>query len=92
MQLSLWWSAFTKIVNELLFSQKRSIINVQLGCKYASVACKEKRNKLSYMKDIKVYGAFLWMGFQVSQGRKVTVRRQFTFYQSVPSSSWHSFN
>ena len=35
---SLRWSIFVKIVNGLLFSQINSIINVQLGSKFASVA------------------------------------------------------
>ena len=35
------WSVFTKIVDSLLFLVKRSIIDVQLGSKYASVVCKE---------------------------------------------------
>ena len=40
-QLSLWWSVIAKILNELLFLQKSSIVNVQVGSKYASVACKD---------------------------------------------------
>ena len=62
MGLSLWWSVLTKIVSELLFSQKSSIINVKLGSKYACVACKEKRNKLSYVKNIKLYVPFFMDG------------------------------
>ena len=63
MQLSLWWSVLTKIVNDLLFSSKNSFITVRLGSKYAAVACKEQRKKLSYMKSLKHYGPLLWMGF-----------------------------
>ena len=77
-QLSLWRSVLTKIVNDLLFSRKISIINVRLGSKYPCVACKEKRNKISYMKNIKLYVPFLWMGFQLSQGYRAIARRQST--------------
>ena len=28
-----------------------------------SVACKEWKNLLSYMKNLKLYSSFLWMGF-----------------------------
>ena len=31
-------------------------------------------------------------GVQPSQGYRATTRRQFTFYHSVPRSSWYSFN
>ena len=51
-----------KIVNDLLFSQKSSIINAPLGSKYTSVTCKKIKRKLSYMKNLKLYGPFLWMG------------------------------
>ena len=30
---------------------------------YISVACKEQRNKVSYIKNLKHYGPFLWMRF-----------------------------
>ena len=30
--------------------------------------------------------------FQLCQGYRVTLRRQFTFYHSVPRSSWYSFH
>ena len=45
----------------MLFLFKSSFINVRLGSKYASVVCKEQRNYV--MKNLKLYGPFLWMGF-----------------------------
>ena len=42
---------------------KNSILNVRLGSKYASVACKEYRNKSFCAKSLKLYGLFLRMGF-----------------------------
>ena len=41
-------------------------------------------------KTKKLYGPFLWMGFNCLKAR-VTSRRQFTFYHSVPRNSWYSF-
>ena len=52
-----------KILKDLLYLQKRSIINVRLGSRYVSVACDKQRNKSFYMKNLKLYGTFLWMGF-----------------------------
>ena len=31
-------------------------------------------------------------GIQLSQGYRATMRRQFTFYHSVPRSSWYSID
>ena len=39
---------------------------------------------------IKLYGPFLWMGFNCLKAT-ATSRRQFTFYHSVPRNSWYSF-
>ena len=44
---------------------------------------------LSYFKK-KLYGPFLWMGFNCLKAT-ATSRRQFTFYHSVPRNSWYSF-
>ena len=38
----------------------------------------------------KLYGPFLWMGFNCLKAT-ATSRRQFTFYHSVPRNSWYSF-
>ena len=37
----------------------------------------------------KLYGPFLWMGFNCLKAR-ATSRRQFTFYHSVPRNFWYS--
>ena len=46
-----------------------------------------------YLSSVKkkLYGPFLWMGFNCLKAR-ATSRRQFTFYHSVPRNSWYSFN
>ena len=41
-------------------------------------------------KNKKLYGPFLWMGFNCLKAT-ATLRRQFTFYHSVPINSWYSF-
>ena len=41
-------------------------------------------------KKNKLYGPFLWMGFNCLKAT-ATSRRQFTFYHSVPRNSWCSF-
>ena len=41
-------------------------------------------------KNFKLYGPFLWMGFNCLKAT-ATSRRQFTFYHSVPRNSWYSF-
>ena len=41
-------------------------------------------------KEKKNYGPFLWMGFNCLKAT-ATLRRQFTFYHSVPRNSWCSF-
>ena len=38
----------------------------------------------------KLYSPFLWMGFNCLKATD-TLRRQFTFYHSVPRNSWYSF-
>ena len=38
----------------------------------------------------KLYGPFLWMGFNYLKAT-ATSRRQFTFYNSVPRNFWYSF-
>ena len=38
----------------------------------------------------KLYDPFLWMGFNCLKAT-ATLRRQFTFYHSVPRKSWYSF-
>ena len=43
-----------------------------------------------FKKNIKLYGPFLWMGFNCLKAR-ATSRRQFTFYHWVPRNSWYSF-
>ena len=44
----------------------------------------------SYFKLKKLYGPFLWMGFNCLKAT-ATSRRQFTFYHSVPKYFWYSF-
>ena len=41
-------------------------------------------------KKKKLYGPFLWMGFNCLKAT-ATSRRQFTFYHSVPRNPWYSF-
>ena len=41
-------------------------------------------------KKLKLYGPFLWMGFNYIKAT-ATWRRQFTFYHSVPRNSWYAF-
>ena len=41
-------------------------------------------------KTLKLYGHFLWMEFNYLKAT-ATSRRQFTFYHSVPRTSWYSF-
>ena len=41
-------------------------------------------------KKTKLYGPFLWMGFNCLKAT-ATSRRQFTFYHSVPRNYWYSF-
>ena len=43
-----------------------------------------------FLKTFKLYGPFLWMGFNCLKAT-ATSRRQFTFYHSVPRNSWYSF-
>ena len=53
----------------------------------------KKFEKLPHVKDLKkkLYGPFLlWMGFNCLKAT-ATLRRQFTFYHSVPRNSWYSF-
>ena len=38
----------------------------------------------------KLYGPFLWMGFNCLKAR-ATLGRQFIFYHEVPRNSWYSF-
>ena len=45
---SIWWSTFAKTVKSSLFLQKSFIINIQLGCKYLSVTCKNKETNYLY--------------------------------------------
>ena len=40
--------------------------------------------------NFKLYGPFLWMGFNCLKAI-ATLRRQFTFFHSVPRNSWYSF-
>ena len=42
------------------------------------------------IKKKKLYGPFLWIGFNCLKAT-ATSRRQFTFYHSVPRNSWYSF-
>ena len=46
---------------------------------------------LKWVKKLKkLYDPFLWMVFNCLRAT-ATLRRQFTFYHSVPTNSWHSF-
>ena len=45
---------------------------------------------LPNLKKTKLYGPFLWMGFNCLKAT-ATLRRQFTFYHIVPRNSWYSF-
>ena len=42
------------------------------------------------VKKNKLYGPFLWMGFNCLNAR-ATSRRQFIFYHKVPRNFWYSF-
>ena len=46
-------------------------------------------HKLNIKKN-KLYGPFLWIGFNCLKAT-VTSRRQFTFSNSVPRNSWYPF-
>ena len=46
-------------------------------------------SRITFKKN---FMALFMDGDQMSQGYRTTTRRQFTFYQSVPSSSWSSFH
>ena len=45
-----------------------------------------------FLIDIYIYfmASFLWMGFNCLKAT-ATLRKQFTFYYSVPRNSWYSF-
>ena len=45
---------------------------------------------IQIIKNLKLYGPFLWMGFNCLKAT-ATSRRQFTFYHSVPRNYWYSF-
>ena len=47
-------------------------------------------NDKDNQKKKKLYGPFLWMGFNCLKAT-ATSRRQFNFYHSVPRNYWYSF-
>ena len=47
-------------------------------------------NEVEIKNFLKLYDPFLWMGFNCLKAT-FTLRRQFTFYHSVPRNSWYSF-
>ena len=51
---------------------------------------KNRRKGNLNLKKKKLYGPFLWMGFNCLKAT-ATSGRQFTFYHSVPRNSWYSF-
>ena len=63
------------------FIVRRSLFYIEL------VFCLAYNNK---RKKQKLYGPFLWMGFNYLKAT-ATSKRQFTFYHSVPRNSWYSF-
>ena len=65
-------------LNNLKFSEK--VVPIQLH-----KLCKKKKKKKK-----KLYGPFLWIGFNCLKARS-TFRRQFTFYHLVPRNSWYLF-
>ena len=60
--------------------------------------CNQTRQGQSVMFSLKLlllkklYGSFLWIGFNCLMATKATTRRQLTFYLSVPMTSWYSFS
>ena len=74
-----------RVVTESILKVKDSITQVQKEENF-KLQMKCKKNK----KKKKLYGLFLWMGFNCLKAR-ATSRRQFTFYHSVPRNSWYSF-
>ena len=86
--ISLWWSVLTKIVNDLLFSQKSYIINVRRGSKYIL----DSGSGFILYEKYKTLWPFFMDGVQLSKDYRATARIQFTFYYPVPRSSWYSFN
>ena len=56
--------------------------------KYIKLALSENLALRPKLK--KLYGPFLWMGFNCLNAR-VTSRRQFPFYHKVPRNSWYWF-
>ena len=81
----IWWSIFMKIVDDLLFLQKSSIISVRLGSNYTCVICR-KQNIL--YKKLKTLGPLFISGVQLPQGYRATVKRKFPFYHSVLTAIW----
>ena len=51
-----------------------------------------KKNKKCLQQKLKSLCSLFMDEVQLSQVYRATMRRQFTFYQSVPWSSWYSFN
>ena len=54
------------------------------------LCCGLQQCKCNYQNKKKLYGPFLWMGFNCLKAT-ATSRRQFTFYHSAPRNSWCSF-
>ena len=66
-------------------------MKILLGMALSSVLNKSKSAVTSLFNIKKIYGPFLWMGFNCLKAT-ATSRRQFTFYHSVPRNFWYSFN
>ena len=66
------------------FNKAQTVVTSFLGILNlkGKTAAKKKKKKL--------YGPFLWIGFNCLKAT-TTSRRQFTFYQSVHRHSWYSF-
>ena len=76
----LWWSFFAKIKSLQLYSQKSSIIDTRLGSKYVCFYLQ------TFFKN-KLYGPFLWMGFNCLKAAEPLLGDSFLFTTTSPGVS-----
>ena len=86
--LSLWERFTIQMKYVYKLAGRRSQTNYEME----NVNTKYFQKSMTFSKILgknKLYGPFLWMGFNCLKAR-ATSRRQFTFYE-VPRNSWYSF-
>ena len=66
------------------------LISFQIMKFLKKIELKQKDYAIENTFLLKLYGPFLWMGFNCLKAT-ATSRRQFTFYHSVPRNYWYSF-